>query len=69
VRWINEASRAAMTEILEDIRSGGFTRRWVSESNNGFTGFENMRCEQREHLVEEVGARLRSRMAWMEGDA
>jgi ketol-acid reductoisomerase len=66
---INESTRAAMTEILEDIRSGGFARRWVGESNSGFTGFENMRCEQREHLVEEVGARLRSQMAWMEGDA
>ena len=68
-RVIGEASRAAMQELLEDIRSGRFARRWVGEARGGFKNFENMRCEQREHPVEEVGAKLRGQMAWMGGGA
>jgi ketol-acid reductoisomerase len=62
---IGEASRAAMREILEDVRSGSFARRWVGEAQGGGKNFELMRCRAKEHPVEAVGARLRSQMAWM----
>jgi ketol-acid reductoisomerase len=65
-RVIGDASRSAMKEILDDIQSGRFARRWVGEAQAGFKQFENMRCEQREHPVEKVGAELRGQMAWME---
>ena len=65
-RVIGEPSRAAMQELLEDIRSGKFARRWVGEAKSGGNNFEAMRSDAREHPVEEVGARLRSQMAWME---
>ncbi len=67
-RVIGEASRAAMKELLADIQSGSFARRWVGEAGAGFKQFEGMRTEQREHTVEEVGAKLRGQMAWMGGN-
>ena len=57
-----------MQEILKDIQSGSFARRWIGEAGAGFKQFENMRCEQREHPVEKVGAELRGQMAWMGGN-
>ena len=66
-RVIGEASRAAMKELLADIQSGSFARRWIDEASSGFEQFENVRRDQREHPVEEVGARLRGQMAWMGG--
>ena len=68
-RVIGAASRAAMQELLDDIRSGRFARQWVGEAKSGAQKFESMRSEQREHSVEEVGARLRGKMAWMGGKA
>ena len=68
-RVIGEASRTAMKEVLDDIQSGRFARRWIGESKAGFKQFESMRCEQSEHSVEKVGAELRGQMAWMEGKA
>ena len=65
-RVIGESSRAVMQELLEDIRSGRFARRWVGEAKSGGKNFESMRSERREHPIEEVGARLRGKMAWME---
>ena len=65
-RVIGDSSRAAMQELLEDIRSGTFARRWVGEAKSGGKNFEHMRSQAREHQVEEVGALLRSKMAWME---
>ena len=66
-RVIGEASRAAMQEVLADIQSGAFARRWIGEAGAGFKQFQNMRCEQSEHPVEKVGAELRGQMAWMGG--
>ena len=66
-RVIGEASRTAMRELLAEIRSGSFARRWIDEAGSGFEQFENTRRDQREHPAEEVGARLRAQMAWMGG--
>ena len=68
-RVIGAASRAVMKELLDDIQSGRFARRWVGEADAGFKQFEKIRCEQREHPVEKVGKELRGQMAWMEQKA
>ena len=65
-RVIGASSRAAMKEVLDDIQSGRFARRWIGEAKAGFPEFEKMRGDQREHPVEQVGAELRGQMAWME---
>jgi len=68
-RVIGDASREAMQEVLKDIQSGSFAKRWIGEAGAGFKEFEKTRTEQRGHQVEEVGAKLRGQMAWMGGKA
>ena len=67
-RVIGEASRAAMKELLADIQSGELCPPLGGRSRCRFKQFEGMRTEQREHTVEEVGAKLRGQMAWMGGN-
>lgn len=64
-RVVNAASRAAMQEVLEEIRSGAFARRWMAESQAGGREFRRMRDAANRHRMEEVGERLRSRMSWL----
>jgi ketol-acid reductoisomerase len=64
---IGDASRQAMQDVLKDIQSGSFAKRWIGEAGAGFQEFEKIRGEQRGHQVEEVGAKLRGQMAWMGG--
>jgi ketol-acid reductoisomerase len=56
---------ATMRTILEDIRSGAFAREWVLENRAGTPVLEAERRRQNEHPIEEVGARLREMMSWM----
>jgi len=64
-RVVNEESRKAMQEVLDEIRSGAFARRWIEESASGGHNFKRMREAANTHLMEDVGERLRSRMAWL----
>jgi ketol-acid reductoisomerase len=64
-RVISEASRAAMREILEDVRNGCFAQRWIAESNGGGNEFARMRAADAGHEIETVGKSLRARMAWL----
>jgi ketol-acid reductoisomerase len=64
-RVVGEQSREAMREILAEIRSGAFARRWVEEWNSGGACFRSMRQREGGHLIDEVGVGLRSRMAWV----
>ena len=65
-RVVGEPAREAMREVLAEIRSGAFARRWIEESEKGGGEFHEMRAKNRTHPIEEVGARLRSRMAWLQ---
>jgi ketol-acid reductoisomerase len=56
---------ATMRTILEDIRSGAFAREWVLENRAGTPVLEAERRRQNEHPIEQVGARLREMMSWM----
>lgn len=66
-RVVGEASRAAMREVLDDVRSGAFARRWMDDAASGGPEFESLREEAKQHPLEEVGARLRQRMPWLSG--
>ena len=55
---------AAMRKILEDVRSGAFAKEWVLENRAGTPVLEAERRRQKDHQIEEVGARLREMMPW-----
>ncbi len=68
-RVIGEESRKAMREILDEIRSGAFARRWIHDSENGNPEFSRFREEGARHILEPVGLGLRRQMAWLAADA
>jgi ketol-acid reductoisomerase len=64
-RVVGAEVEATMRTILEDIRSGAFAREWVLENRAGTPVLEAERRRQNEHPIEQVGARLREMMSWM----
>ena len=67
-RVIGAETRAAMREVLDDVRSGTFARRWIEEWRSGGEGFRRMREAEGAHQLDQVGAGLRSRMAWLQDE-
>lgn len=65
-RVINESSRAAMDELLEDVRNGEFAKRWLLENQVGRPAYNKRREQDENHQIEKVGAKLRSMMNWIE---
>jgi ketol-acid reductoisomerase len=62
---VNECSREAMKKLLADIQDGTFARNWIVENQAGRPHFLAMRRMRSEHMIEEVGKRLRAMMPWM----
>jgi ketol-acid reductoisomerase len=64
-RVINDAVRAEMRTILDDIRSGAFAEEWIAESEAGRPRFTELREKGRQHPIEVVGEQLRAMMPWI----
>ena len=67
-RMVPETTKAEMRRVLEDIQSGRFVRDFVTEMKAGSPSFKAMRRQQAEHPVEQVGAKLRAMMPWLESN-
>jgi ketol-acid reductoisomerase len=67
-RVVGDASRAAMKQVLAEIQSGEFAKRWIAEAASGSKEFNRMREQERQHPIEAVGKKLRARMAWLATD-
>src|SRR5690242_2117857 len=61
-RVIDERVRQTMREILGEIRSGAFTKRWLADAGDGGRFLERERGRVAGHPLEVVGRRLRSVM-------
>jgi ketol-acid reductoisomerase len=64
-RIIDERVRETMRAVLKDIQDGSFAKRWIAESESGRQEFERFRAQDRDHQIEQVGAELRSQMAFL----
>ncbi len=64
-RVIGEASKTAMREVLDEIQSGAFAKKWIEESRCGAPNFERRRREESQHILETTGDALRARMSWL----
>jgi len=62
---VTEGAKVAMKDILGDIQSGSFAKRWVAEYDSGGAEFARMREQDKHHQIEEVGARLRAAMPFV----
>lgn len=61
-RIVTEETKAEMKRVLEDIRSGKFTQRWMQ---SGQEEIKKLRAESEAHPIEKVGADLRAMMPWI----
>lgn len=67
-RIINPDTKTEMKKVLDDIQSGKFARDWVLENQAGAPGFLSMRRQMNDHMIEEVGEKLRGMMHWAQND-
>ena len=67
-RVITSKTKSEMKKILGDIQDGTFARNWVLENQAGAPGFHAMRGRMNDHLIEEVGEKLRGMMHWAQND-
>src|SRR5271157_5010517 len=64
-RLITDETRKEMKQILAEIRNGKFASEWIKENETGRHNFIAERKQQREHLIETVGERLREMMPFL----
>jgi ketol-acid reductoisomerase len=64
-RIIDERVRGTMRDVLKEIQDGSFAARWIAESDSGRAEFNRLRQADREHQIEQVGARLRAQMPFL----
>ena len=64
-RIIDERVRETMQEVLAEIQDGSFAKRWIEENETGRQEFERLRAADRDHQIEQVGARLRGQMPFL----
>jgi ketol-acid reductoisomerase len=65
-RVVTDETRAAMKQILAEIQSGEFAKKWIAENQNGRPNFEKVRQTEREQPIERVGAGLRKMMPFLD---
>jgi ketol-acid reductoisomerase len=65
-RVVNDQTRAEMKRILEEIQNGSFAKRWIAENQQGRPEFDKRRRDEREQMIERVGADLRRMMPFVD---
>jgi ketol-acid reductoisomerase len=64
-RVITEETRWEMERILEEIQTGEFAKEWILENMAGRPVFNALKRQGSEHLIEQVGKKLRDMMSWI----
>ncbi len=65
---INEESRWAMKQALEDIQQGKYAKQFILEGQTGYPEMTARRRLNAEHPIETVGAKLRAMMPWIKAN-
>jgi len=64
-RVVTPAVKTEMAKILGEIRDGTFARNWIKENASGRPNFHATRAKERDHQIENVGAKLRQMMPFI----
>ena len=67
-RVINDESRWAMKQALEDIQQGKYAKQFILEGQTGYPEMTARRRQNAEHPIEVVGAKLRAMMPWIKAN-
>jgi ketol-acid reductoisomerase len=62
---IGPDSKRAMKDLLTKIQNGEFAAKWIAENKTGRHEFNAMRQKEQHLLVEQIGARLRAMMPFL----
>jgi ketol-acid reductoisomerase len=62
---INEESRWAMKEALDNIQNGNYAKQFILEGRTNYPEMTARRRLNAAHPIEQVGAKLRSMMPWI----
>jgi ketol-acid reductoisomerase len=65
-RVVDAHTRETMKKILGEIQSGAFAKKWIDETATGRKNFAADRVKERQHPIEEVGAKLRAMMPFLD---
>ncbi len=61
-----DETKERMKKVLKDIQDGRFVSEWMREYKAGLPMFKAIRRNNDAHQIEEVGAKLRAMMPWIE---
>ncbi|WP_417554036.1 ketol-acid reductoisomerase [Microbacterium sp.] len=67
-RIIDAGVKARMKEVLGDIQSGAFAKRFIDDQVNGAKEFLALREKEQGHQIEATGKELRALFAWKQND-
>jgi ketol-acid reductoisomerase len=62
---VTDDTRRAMQQLLDDVRSGKYAKGWIAENEAGRPMFNKAREADRNHPIEQVGAKLRQMMPFL----
>jgi ketol-acid reductoisomerase len=65
-RVINDETRARLKTVLTELLDGTFARNWIAENETGKPQYQAWLDADRQSHIEQTGARLRERMAWLQ---
>jgi ketol-acid reductoisomerase len=65
-RVIGAEARAEMKKLLAEVQDGTFAKKWIKENEDGRPWFNKTRASEQTQLVEDVGARLRALMPFIQ---
>lgn len=67
-RIVTEDTKAEMKKVLEEIQQGKFAKGWILENQANRPEFTAINRQENEHLIEEVGEKLRAMMPFVKKD-
>ena len=65
-RIVTDQTRREMRKMLAEIVDGTYARNWIAEDQAGRPSFTAARVAEQQHPIEEVGARLRGMMPFLD---
>ena len=68
-RVVDADTKKRMKDILTDIQSGAFAKRFIADQDAGAPEFKSLRAKGEAHPIEATGRELRMLMAWVSKDA
>jgi ketol-acid reductoisomerase len=65
-RIITDQTRHTMKQMLKEIQNGTYAQDWIKENQTGRKWFQATREKEQGQLIEQVGAKLRSMMLFLD---